>query len=354
MSVNERLQDAAIRHAVDAQRYSRGLAADIVALLNSADQDLLDKLAVRLARIAERGLDTGPATTKRIKEMLADLRVINSAVYKKVANALTDELAEFAVIEADFQASTLTKALPIEIAATVPAPSLLRSLVTTSPMEGHLLKHWTDGMEAGRIARIECEIRKGMVAGGGTDAIVRRIKGTKASGYRDGILDISRRSAQSVVRTATAHVSNVAAQSTWAANSNVVRGWQFLATFDSRTTITCAALSGQVFPIGTGPMPPRHIGCRSHSLPVTKSYREMGLDLDDVPPGDRASMDGQVAGDLRFDDWLTKKGAATQDDILGPVRAQMFREGKLKLADLIRDDGTVLSLAQLRKRLSLD
>ena len=80
----------------------------------------------------------------------------------------------------------------------------------------------------------------------------------------------------------------------------------------------------------------------------------MGLDLDDVPPGDRASIDGQVAGDLRFDAWLTKKGAATQDDILGPVRAQMFREGKLKLPDLIRDDGTVLSLAQLRKRLSLN
>jgi SPP1 gp7 family putative phage head morphogenesis protein len=351
-SVNERLQDAAIRHAVDAQRYSRGLAADIVALLNSADQDLLDKLAVRLARIAERGLDTGPATTKRIKEMLADLRVINSAVYKKVANALTDELVEFALVEADFQASTLTKALPIEIAATVPAPALLRSLVTTSPMEGHLLTHWTDGMEAGRMARIEGEIRKGMVAGEGTDAIVRRIKGTKANGYRDGILDISRRSAQSVVRTATAHVSNVAAQSTWAANSNVVRGWQFLATFDSRTTITCAALSGQVFPVGEGPMPPRHIGCRSHSLPVTKSYREMGLHLDDVPPGDRASIDGKVAGDLRFDAWLTKKGAATQDDILGPVRAQMFRDGKLKLSDLIRDDGSVLTLEQLRKRLS--
>ncbi|KAA9018293.1 minor capsid protein [Sphingobium limneticum] len=351
-SVNGRLQDMAIRHAYDAQRYSRGLAAEIVDLLNSADQDLLDKLAVRLVRITERGLDTGPATTKRINQMLADLRVINSTVYKKVAASLTDELVEFAGVEAEFQASSLAKALPIQIATTVPAPALLRSLVTTSPMEGHLLKSWTDGMEVGRMQRIEAEIRMGMVAGESTDKIVQRLRGTRANGYADGILQKSRRSAQTVVRTATGHISNVAAQATWEANSNVVKGWQFLATFDSRTTVTCAGLSGQVFPIGKGPMPPRHPNCRSHSLPVTKSYREMGLDLDDVPPGDRASMDGQVAGDLRFDDWLTKKGDKMQDQILGPTRAQMFRDGKLKLADLIRDDGSVLTLEQLRKRLS--
>lgn len=351
-TVNGRLQDMAIRHAYDAQRYSRGLAANIVALLNSADQALLDKLALRLVRITERGLDTGPATTKRINQMLADLRVINSAVYKKVAASLTDELVEFAGVEAEFQASSLVKALPIQIATTVPAPALLRSLVTTSPMEGHLLKSWTDGMEVGRMQRIEAEIRMGMVAGESTDKIVQRLRGTRANGYADGILQKSRRSAQTVVRTATGHISNVAAQATWEANSNVVKGWQFLATFDSRTTVTCAGLSGQVFPIGKGPMPPRHPNCRSHSLPVTKSYREMGLDLDDVPPGDRASMDGQVAGDLRFDDWLTKKGNKMQDQILGPTRAQLFRDGKLKLADLIRDDGSVLTLEQLRKRLS--
>ncbi|WP_313392045.1 minor capsid protein [Sphingobium yanoikuyae] len=349
-SVNERLQDMAIRHAIDAQKYSTGLAAEIVALLNSADDDLTEKMAARLVSITERGYDIGPATTKRLQRLLDDLRAINAKVYKRVAAALETGLTDFAEVEAEYQASALTKAIPIEIAMTVPAPALLRALFTTAPMEGHLLKHWTDGMEAGRIARIEQEIRKGMVAGEGTDAIVRRIRGTKAARYTDGVLEVSRRSAQSIVRTATAHVSNVAAQETWKANSNVVRGWQFLATFDSRTTITCAGLSGQVFPIGEGPMPPRHIGCRSHSLPVTKSYRQMGLDMDDVPAGDRASMDGQVAGDTTFKDWMLKNGEATQNEILGPTRAAMFRDGKLTLAEMIAGDGKVLSLDQLRAK----
>lgn len=349
-SVNEQLQDMAIRHAIDAQKYSLGLAAQIVALLNSADDDLTEKLAARLVKITERGYDTGPATTKRLQALLADLRAINAKVYAKVADALVDGLSDFAEVEADYQATALNKALPIEVAATVPAPTLLRTLVTTSPMEGHLLKHWTDGMEAGRMARIEQEIRKGMVEGQGTDAIVRRIMGTKANRYTDGVLEISRRSAQSVVRTATGHVSNVAAQETWKANSNVIKGWQFLATFDSRTTVTCAGLSGQVFPLGEGPMPPRHINCRSHSLPVTKSYREMDLDKDDLPVGDRSSMDGQVAGDMTFSDWLKKKGEATQNEILGATRAKMFRDGKLTLQQMIAGDGTALTLEQLRKR----
>lgn len=349
-SVNERLQDMAIRHAIDAQKYSRGLAGQMVALLNSADDDLTEKLAARLVAITERGYDTGPATTKRLQRLLDDLRAINATIYRNVANALVDGLADFAEVEAEYQASALVKAMPVEFATTVPAPAILRALVTASPMNGHLLKHWTDGMEAGRIAKIEQEIRKGMVAGEGTDAIVRRIRGTKAARYTDGVLEISRRSAQTVVRTATAHVSTVAAQEAWKANSSVVKGWQFLATFDSRTTITCAARSGQVFPIGQGPMPPLHPNCRSHALPVTKSYREMGLTADDVPPGDRASMDGQVAGDTTFKDWLLKKGEATQNDILGPTRAQMFRDGKLTLAEMIVGDGKVLTLDQLRAK----
>ncbi len=215
-------------------------------------------------------------------------------------------------------------------------------------MQGKLLSAFTKGMEQGRMDRMEQAIRLGVVQGSTTDEIVRSIRGTKAAGYSDGILDISRRSAQSIVRTAVSHVSNVAAQETWQENSHVVKAWQFLATLDSRTTITCAGLSGRSFPLGQGPIPPRHIRCRSVSIPVTKSFRELGVDADEVPKGKRASMDGQVAGDTTFSSWLTAKGAATQDQILGKTRADLFRSGKLDLAQFIRNDGTVLTLEQLK------
>lgn len=349
MSINETLRDIAVRHSVELQRFGNGLARDIVGLLNDADQALLEKLAARLVAIEERGFDLGPASTKRLKALLEDLRVINAEVYAKVAARLETELADLALVEADFQAASLNKVMPVQVATTVPAPAMLRALVTTTPMEGALLRHWTDGMETGRMDRLNRAIRNGIVNGETTDQIVRTIRGTKAGAYADGVLQISRRSAQAIVRTATGHVSTVAAQSTWK-GSNAVKGWSFLATLDSRTSITCAGLSGQIFPIGSGPLPPRHLNCRSASIPVTKSYRELGLDKDELTPAMRASMDGQVPGDLTFSDWLTKKGTSMQDDILGPTRADLFRSGKLTLQDLIKGDGTVLSLDELRRR----
>ncbi len=44
MSVNEQLQDRAIRHAVALQRYGKGLSDKLVRLLNSADKDIVETL----------------------------------------------------------------------------------------------------------------------------------------------------------------------------------------------------------------------------------------------------------------------------------------------------------------------
>ena len=238
----------------------------------------------------------------------------------------------------------------MEVGTKLPAPARLKAIVSEVPMEGRLLKSWTDGMAQGRIDRISQAIRLGMVNGEGTDAIVRRIRGSKAAHYSDGILDISRRSAQSIVRTSVTHVSNVAAQETWKSNSHVVKAWEFLATLDSRTTVTCGSLDGQTFPIGEGPIPPRHIRCRSISVAVTKSYREMGIDKDELTPEQRASQDGQVKGAPRFAEWLKGKGTAVQDKVLGQTRGELFRSGKLDLDQFVKSDGTLYTLDDLKNK----
>lgn len=351
-SVNTALQDKAIPHAIAILRYGAGLSNRIVDLLNEADAELVEKIAGRLATIEERGYDLGPKTTKRLLEMLDELRALNSAIYDKLHNALADELTDFAAAEAGFQKAALDSALLVEVGTKLPAPARLKAIVEEVPFEGRLLKSWTEGMAQGRIDRVSQAIRLGLVQSETTDQIVRRIRGTKAARYSDGVLDVSRRSAQSIVRTAVTHVSNVTAQETWKANSHVVKAWQFLATLDSRTTLTCGSLDGKSFPIGEGPIPPRHIRCRSISVAVTKSFRELGIDKDELSAADRASMDGQVAGSPRFADWLKGKDAATQENVLGATRAKLFREGKLDLDQFVKADGTLYTLDQLKARYS--
>lgn len=348
MSVNETLQSRAIAHSLLIQRYGTGVADRIVRLLNTADQEIIERIAARLALIEERGFDTGPATTARLNALLAEIRALNGAIYQRVTTALTDELVEFSAVEADYQRQALVASIGADLSTTLPAPERLRAIVTESPMEGRLLASWAEGMERGRMDRIDAAIRMGMTQGEGTDAIVRRIRGTKAAQYGDGVLAISRRSAQAVVRTSVTHVSNVAAQATWKANSNIVKGWQFLAVLDSRTSSTCGSKDGEVFPIGEGPIPPLHVNCRSISVPVTKSFRELGIDEDELPPGKRASMDGQVAGKTRYADWLGRQSAARQEAILGVKRAELFRSGNISFKDLVRSDGQLMTLKELK------
>ncbi len=349
MSVNEELRDRAIRHALKLSRYSNGLVQQIIALLNSVDDELVGKIAGRLATIEERGITLSSRTTKRLQTLLDEVRAVNAAAYAEVGKTLSDQLVGLSGVEAAYQVDAIASALPIKLGVSVPSPTLLRTIVETSPIGGSILSDWVDGLETDRIVAMEQAIRKGLVLGSSTDDIVRSIRGTKKLNYGDGVLQISRRKAQTLVRTSVTHVTNVSAQATWQKNSDILKGWQFIATLDSRTSITCASNSGKIFEIGKGPIPPLHPNCRSTTIAVTKSFKELGLDADELTDGQRASMDGQIVKDISFTQWLKNKGEKVQNDILGKARAELFRSGKLSLDDFVKNDGTVLTLEQLRK-----
>lgn len=86
--------------------------------------------------------------------------------------------------------------------------------------------------------------------------------------------------------------------------------------------------------------------CRSLLVPITLSYRELGIDVDE-PKGTRASDLGQIPSDTSFDSFLKRHDAEYVDNLLGPGRAQLWRDGKITLQDLLNQNGRPLSLKQL-------
>ena len=140
MTVNDDLLSRAIQHQIYVERYGRGLADKIVRLLNSADKDIVETLAKRLIDIDKRGYDLGPATTKRLEDLLADIRAINEGVYQKVADGLTVELEGLAQHSADTAADGLKAAIPISTTIATPAASYLKHLVEVAPLSGTQLK----------------------------------------------------------------------------------------------------------------------------------------------------------------------------------------------------------------------
>ena len=61
-------------------------------------------------------------------------------------------------------------------------------------------------------------------------------------------------------------------------------------------------------------------------------------------------MDGQVPGDMNYAEWLAKKPAAFQDEVLGATRGRLFREGKMPLTSFVNNAGREYTLDDLRKR----
>jgi hypothetical protein len=60
-------------------------------------------------------------------------------------------------------------------------------------------------------------------------------------------------------------------------------------------------------------------------------------------------MDGQVPEAETYQTWLKKKSAAFQDEILGPTRGKLFREG-LSLDRFVDQSGKEYTLKQLRSK----
>jgi SPP1 gp7 family putative phage head morphogenesis protein len=81
-----------------------------------------------------------------------------------------------------------------------------------------------------------------------------------------------------IARTEMMRASNLGAAAVDEANRDILEGWEWMATRDSRTDSQCAALDGRVFGLDSDrSRPPLHPRCRCTSIPVRRSNRALGL-----------------------------------------------------------------------------
>ena len=72
--------------------------------------------------------------------------------------------------------------------------------------------------------------------------------------------------------------------------------------------------------------------------------------FDSPPSGQRASADGLISARTTFTEWLERQPAEKVEDVLGKGRADLFRSGKITLAQLTNGAGRPLTLDQLRTK----
>ena len=137
-----------------------------------------------------------------------------------------------------------------------------------------------------------------------------------------GAFDGGRFRAENIARTELLDSLRWAGSESRRQNANILQGWMWSSAKSSRSCPACLAMDGQVFDLDT-PGPEGHPSCRCTAIPVAKSWRELGFDVDEPVGIYQAGRDW-------FDEQPEKVQAAT----MGPERLRRLRDGSLSWDDI--------------------
>lgn len=358
-TINARLRDELIAHRVYLTRYESGVLKRLLSSLSADDADLAAKLLVTL-----EDLPAGGQSVKSLSRALKPVREINQKAVTRFFSELGQVLKDFTEYEAGFGFDLMKSLLP----EVVSKRGLLKKVdagaaytrTVTEPFHGYTLRGWTDKLEADRFARIVNTVRTGLAQGKAPDQIARDVRGTKAKSFKDGALQRSQANASAIGYSTLAHAAGVVREQIAVSNDHLIKAKQWLSTLDNKTSPPCRLRDGLLFtpdnqpikhdiPWGDGPGK-LHFHCRSLYTLVFKSWQEMGLLPDDLTGNEKQALSGDLPAKITYQKWIERQRASRQDEILGPTRAKLMREGGLELAQFYTADGTYLTLAQLKQK----
>ena len=345
------LMSALIAQSIDIARLDAGERGKVFAMLDRLQADLTTLLSTRV--LSEMGKAQTSALLKEVTALIQE-------AYTEVQLDIAATLSGLAPVQADATAGAIEGVLNITLgSSSVPSATYLETLASNVLIDGSPVKAWFSRQAGDVNFRFAAELRKGLVAGESNQQIISRVVGTKDV---PGIMPIARKNAAALVQTSVQTVANEARLATFRKNSDIISGVQWSATLDSHSCLACSAadymewdlegnpISGNTLPFEA---PPKHLNCRCALLPVLKPMSEIsGGALPDIPKnGPRASTDGPQAPGTDFAKWFASRSEAQQNEQFGPARAQMFRDGKLTLRDMLDQSGNPLTISQLRAKI---
>ena len=336
------LTDKILSHQISLLRFGAGEKKKVLKLLNQLQKELRAKLL----------LDLTDFSRARTNKLLKEATFVIAQSYKEIQTGF-----DFSGLAKHESSATAQSFAAIGLEASLPTETALKSLISDVLIEGSPAGAWWSKQSDDLSFKFAAQVRQGIAGNETVQQIVRRIIGSPRLGT-PGIMETSRRGATALVHTSVQQVANDSRLATFKANDDIIKGVQQLSTLDSKTSPVCVAYSGASWDLDGNPIngttlafnggPPRHFNCRSVLVPITLTYKELGIDIPEAPPGTRASDEGQVRSDITMTEWLKGKPPAYVDELLGPGRAKLFLDGKITLNQLVDQTGRELSLEQLR------
>lgn len=401
-------QSLLISHQVGLLRVSNATAQNVIALLNQSEEKLLEKLHRELEKLGAVNALNYSSKLKRIQEMILAVQRIRAEAWLRAQELAVTELEGVGTWEVDWNKKAIDYSVGVALDVKGLTLAKVKGIVSKQPFQGRLLAGWFQSLSDTDQQRVSTVIQQGLVEGLNAEAMARQLSGTRANGYRDGLFEITRRQANSVVRTAVNHIANRTREDVWAANSDIISAVQWVSVLDGRTTAICRSRDGKYAPLPgakdtlppglprlkpRGVRPPAHFNCRSLMVAVldpegvsakigvrpyvrstkTREGREVdfrvlarqqqGEQWSSLSRKERQSAVRQVRREwaeqnvgrapasTTYPEWLKKQPLSFQQDVLGKTRAALFNRGGLTVDSFVDSvTGREWTLKELRRR----
>ena len=353
-TVNEKLAAEAVRRRIMLLRYGNHEAQELIAVLRKANPRIAAAMLEGL-----QGMNATNSTPARLRALSRLVLGEANDVYSQILKKLNGDMEDFGTAEAAYHATTLRNVIPDAVLKlldkrieTVTWQQVL-STVSSRAMMGATINEWFGKKLPEQLtASLVNGVQQGIIQGVSTMDIVAQVRKGAAWGNHE-------RNLATVTHTAINFVAADARELTRKANSDLIKERNWLSTLDNKTSVICITRDGKRYtastpvkpighdiPYGAGPGK-IHMRCRSTETWVVKSFRELGIPVDDLPEGTRASMNGEVPAGMNYLQWLQEKASPrVQEEVLGVTRADMLRAGKFR-AEYFYDNGQMIPLSKL-------
>lgn len=333
-NINDEILDLLIKRDLLLQRVGNGLSKEVASqYIKMIDEAInsLGKVDISLINM-----------NKIIKEINSNIGLD----YSKVE----DSLNEVAITEASFIPNGINALVGVDIVNKKLSDTLVNKIIKNSYLsDGNTIKEGFEKLDVKVQEIFQNQIRLGVLNGSTTQEIISNLK--------PYISNLTKNQIDSLTKTALSTVVNNTRMETYKENEEIFKGYQHQSVLDSRTTFICAERDNKEWDLELKPIghklpfkqTPLHYKCRSIILPLTKSYRELGLDIDEIPIGTRSSLNGYVPANTSFSQWFDKQSADFKENYLGKGRYKLFEDGKITLSDLVNQKGKVLTIKELKK-----
>ena len=352
MTVNERIYDIAVRHAINLLRQREGLVDTVEESVRVADRAFVKKIRIALSRLSKADLDriatTGAYTTKAAKALEKLIREHGRNSLEAAEAALNPEVRDLMEMETGFWQQRINGVLPAALALGIAVPATSKLFKEyRQRLVGDLGGNPRSRLAGWASRRVDAITRtlRNAAPSGNPATILARIGG------RSGILGLGYKGLGGEVRSIHNHATEVSKQ-VLADENDLIQDLVWVSVLDSRTSDICFSRNGMLINKElNGQVPPAHINCRSTTILGVKSWRQ--LQEKGLSNSARNALDGRLVGadSESSTTWFARQSKATQREILGPTRYKLYKEGGLKFPnDFINRKEDRINLDELRRR----